>query len=167
MGGLTDVTSKLLPLVSKAAPLLGNVLGTPFIGIGLSLLAKVFGVDAHDIEALTHAISSDPEADVKLKTLQNQHIEMLGKLANREYSLEVKDRMNARKNSVLYKDFLRHMAYFVTCGFFGSVVILFLPLVLKPESRDLLSMLIGMLASKWQTIIDFFYGSSRQNQIKV
>lgn len=69
-----------------------------------------------------------------------------------------------KKRNVPYKDFLRHMAYLVSFGFFGALLLLFLPITINPSARELLSMLIGMLASKWQTIIDFFYGSSRSRQ---
>lgn len=58
--------------------------------------------------------------------------------------------------------FLRVMAYLVTIGFFGSLVMLFLPITVSSTQRELLSMLIGMLASKWQTIIDFYYGNSKK-----
>lgn len=60
------------------------------------------------------------------------------------------------------RDFLRHMAYLVTIGFFGSLIMLFLPITVTNTQRELLSMLIGMLASKWQTIIDFYYGNSKK-----
>jgi hypothetical protein len=68
----------------------------------------------------------------------------------------------SEKKAVLYRDFLRHLAYVVTFGFFAALLFLFLPITFNSEGRELLSMLVGMLASKWQTIIDFFYGSSKQ-----
>ena len=60
--------------------------------------------------------------------------------------------------------FQRHMAYLVTAIFIGALVLVFLPLPIGQEDRDLLSMLIGMLVSKWQTIIDFFF--TRQRSVK-
>lgn len=88
---------------------------------------------------------------------------MLEKIASNDYATEVDDRKNARQYGVGYKDFLRWMAYLVTFGFFAALFLLFIPLNLDSEEKNLLSMLVGMLASKWQTIIDFFYGSSRHN----
>jgi hypothetical protein len=58
----------------------------------------------------------------------------------------VADRRDARANAPLYKDFLRHMAYLVTAGFFGALMLLFLPVTVNPDARELLSMLVGMLA---------------------
>lgn len=164
MAGLIDVieSSGLVGAVSKVAPILGTVLGTPLAGIGVSLLASLFGVDPKNVKELASVIKDDPESSIKIKTLEYEHVETLAKIASTDYGIEVDDRKNARQTAVLYKDFLRHMAYLVTFGFFGALVLLFCPIPINPSARELLSMLVGMLASKWQTIIDFFYGSSRK-----
>ncbi len=163
MDGLTDAIepSAIVQTVIKSAPVLASVLASPLASIGLQLLGNLFGVDFKKVNELKDAISADPEASIKIKTLEYNHIESLTYLASQTYATEVEDRKNARSNAVLYKDFLRHMAYLVTIGFFGALIFLFVPLPLNtnPEERELLSMLIGMLVSKWQTIIDFFYGS--------
>jgi hypothetical protein len=163
MAGLTDVIERsILPSVSKVAPLLGSVLGSPFAGVAISLIAQAFGVNPHNLDEVANAINASPESNIKLKTLEYEHAETLAKIASTDYSTEVDDRKDARKNSVLYKDFLRHMAYLVTAGFFGALFMLFMPIPFNTSERELLSMLVGMLVSKWQTIIDFFYGSSRK-----
>lgn len=165
MDGLRDVIeSEILPTISKAAPLLGSLLGTPFAGVVISLIASAFGVNPKDLGALADKLSS-PDAQIKLKELEMTHAETLTQIAASSYATEVDDRKDARKNAVLYKDFLRHMAYLVTLGFFMALALLFMPVTTyDPNERELLSMLIGMLVSKWQTIIDFFYGSSRNKQ---
>lgn len=73
--------------------------------------------------------------------------------------------MNEEEKTEIAKtpnSFLRVMAYLVTLGFFGALLLLFLPITVSSTQRELLSMLIGMLASKWQTIIDFYYGGSKK-----
>lgn len=164
MAGLAGVIENdILPFVSKAAPLLGSVLGTPLAGVAISLIANAFGVNPKDISGISSALSADPEAAIKLKTIEFEHAETLAKVASTDYATEVEDRKDARQYGGLYKDFLRHMAYLVTLGFFAALFLLFLPLQVTEEEKNLLSMLVGMLASKWQTIIDFFFGSSRHN----
>ena len=166
MDGLIDVIeSDILPIVSKAAPLLGSVLGTPLAGVAISLIAKAFGVDPHDTDALSKVLDDSPETAIKLKTVEYDHAETLAKIAAQNYPTEVDDRKDARLYTVQYKDFLRHMAYVVTIGFFGALILLFSPIPLNNNvnERELLSMLVGMLVSKWQTIIDFFYGSSTKH----
>jgi hypothetical protein len=164
MDGLIDVIeSDVLTLVSKAAPLLGSVLGTPLAGIAISLIAHAFGVDSKNLTNLTNVMRNDPEAAIKLKTLEYEHAEVLAKVASSDFATEVSDKKDARQYSVIYKDFLRHMAYMVTVGFFLALFMMFIPLHISAEEKNLLSMLVGMLASKWQTIIDFFFGSTHPN----
>lgn len=168
MGGLIDVigsnVQRLFKVVGLSAPLLAGALGSPFAGMAISLLGNLFGVPNGNVEDILEKIKLDPDATTKLKQLELEHSEALAKIQSTNYSTEVEDREDARKYSVLYKDFLRHMAYLVTGGFFGVLFLLFFPLEISAEEKNLLYMLIGMLVSKWQTIIDFFYGSSRHKQ---
>ena len=164
MDGLADVIqNKIIPVVSKVAPLLGSVLGTPLVGVGIALLSQAFGVDPRDVNALAKVINDEPEAAIKLKTIEYDHAETLARIAAQNFATATADKQDARKYSPQYKDFLRHMAWFVTAGFFGSMILLYAPLDIQPNERELLSMLVGMLVSKWQTIIDFFYGAAHEN----
>lgn len=153
-----SIGSNALNLISKAAPLLGAVLGTPVAGVGAKMIFDALGVKDGDVEGLDSALSS-PDAVLKLRSLELKNAEMLAKLASVNYETEVKDRLDAREKGAMWGRFPVHMAYLVTIGFFVCVVLVFLPLPMDGMDRDLLSMLIGMLVSKWQTIIDFFFGS--------
>lgn len=163
MGGLSAVLeSSLVKKVASVAPLLGSVLGSPLAGIAISLLANVFGVDPKDTTALSNAIATDPEASLKIKKLEYDHQEALQNIASQDFSNEVKDKQDARRYGGEYKYFLMAMCVIVTGGFFGCLFLLFYSgMNLNEIEKQLLSLLIGMLASKWQTIIDFFYGASR------
>ena len=163
MGGLSGVIeSELIKAVETSAPLLASALGSPIAGLVLSLVAHTFGVDSNKVDELTSIVRGNPDAASKLKALELQHSETLSKISSSDYENEVRDRINARANAELYRDFLRYMAYFVTGGFFGILILMFIPFSFNPNQRELLSMLVGMLVSKWQTIIDFFYGSSHK-----
>lgn len=165
MGGLTDVIESaegLAKIVGAVAPTVADALGSPLAGVAITLLGHAFGCSTGKIDDVVSAIAADPNANDKLRVLEEQNKPILAQLASQNYAIEVGDREDARRNSPQYKDFLRHMAYLVTCGFFGVLIIMFLPFSINPDSteRELLSMLVGMLVSKWQTIIDFYYGSS-------
>lgn len=164
MGGLTDVIeTEIIPIVSKVAPLLGSILGTPLAGVALSLIGNAFNAHSVKADEIAKILSNDPEASLKLKTVEYENSQILAQIAATNYQTEVDDRKDARdKNSFLYKDFLRHMAYIITFGFFCVLFLLFIPLSINGTEREILLMLVGMLVSKWQTIIDFFYGSSRK-----
>lgn len=161
MAGLKDVIESTLgKVVGASAPLLGAALGSPIAGVLVSLLANAFGVSSGKVEDVRDAILGDAEAASKLKALELAHSESLAKIASNDYATEVSDRINARANAVMYKGFLIWMAFIVTVGFFAAMFLLFVPMEISELQRTLLSMLVGMLASKWQTIIDFFFGSS-------
>lgn len=161
-----DLKNALEKIVQGVSPLLASVLVSPFAGTAISLLANAFGVGKDKINDLANVILADPDHLLKIKQVEAEHTQALAKIASQDYVTEVSDRINARSNAQLYKDFLRHMAYFVTIGFFSALAMLFLPLDINANARELLFMLVGMLASKWQTIIDFFYGSTHaQNNL--
>lgn len=97
MAGLSDVIKhEILPVVSKVAPLLGSVLGSNLADVGISLIAQAFGVTPSDISKLDRVIANDPEAAIKLRTLEYEHAATLAKIAAQNYQTEVDDRKNAR-----------------------------------------------------------------------
>lgn len=159
MGGLLGVIEANEGSIAKAigavAPMLATVLGSPLAGVGISLLCSKFGGTPQDLSGLVTNINNDPEAELKLRALEYDHQTALAMIT---------DTQDARKYAPIFKDFLRHMTFLVTLGFFAALFLLFLPLQLSAEEKNLLSMLVGMLASKWQTIIDYFFGNSRQTK---
>jgi hypothetical protein len=161
--GVTNGLKDLAMAVAKSAPILAGVLGSPFASVGLSLLGSIFGIHTKDAEDLLTKIHGDPEAAAKMAKLEFEHSEALAKLANESYATEVQDRIDARQYGEQYKEFMKKLAIWVTVGFFAALCLLFVPGDIGQQNMQLLSMLVGMLASKWQTIIDFFYGSSRHN----
>ena len=130
-------------------------------GVVVSLLSGLFGCK---VDALDAAIAADPDAALKLKTLETEHVEFLANIDRQNFATETADRQDARKYSEANRPFLITMAFVVTGGFFGVLLLMFVPWDFSEESKNLLSMLVGMLASKWQTIIDFFFGSCHSTE---
>lgn len=87
-------------VVSKSAPLLGSVLGSPLAGIGVSLISNLFGSPSGDLTKLIETIKNDPDATIKLRTLEAQHQETLLQIASKDYETEIKDRDSARQREV-------------------------------------------------------------------
>ena len=163
--GIFDDIKKV---VSKAAPLLGSAISAtnPLAGVAISLLGNAFGVEGNNKKDILKRIKSDPEAALKLQKIEHDHVESLKRIAAENYKTEVEDRKDARETSVKsskkYRSFLRWFAALVTVGFFCiSAALMFVPLVdINPSEKEFIAMLVGVLVSKWQTIVDFFYGSS-------
>lgn len=153
--------------VANYAPLLGAVL--PFPG-GLALgqaIATIFGGDLDKPEELIKKIQNDPEAALKFLSLQeNNKLEI--------EQLLFADRQGARQREIDFmsktgvKDYtLKNLAYITTAGFFGVLFLLFMPnLDINEQEKNLILVLLGMLVSKWQTIIDYYFGSSRNGNGK-
>jgi len=160
MVGLRDVIeSDLLPVVERVAPLLGSLLGSPLAGAAVALIAQKFNIDPSNLEEVRNLLTANPDAETKLKEIESDNKVALLHMAELPYVDSLLDKKDARSYGYLYRNFLRHMAYLVTVGFFGTVFLMCLPLNISSAEKNILSMLVGMLASKWQTIIDFYYGS--------
>ncbi|MDR5857936.1 hypothetical protein FZZ93_02495 [Halomonas eurihalina] len=65
-------TEALAGIVSKGAPLLGSLIGTPATGAAIGMIAKALGTDA-DHEAIKDELKIDPEATTKLQQLEAEH----------------------------------------------------------------------------------------------
>lgn len=162
-----SIINSLREAVEDYSPLIASAISVanPAAGAVLGLLGEAFGVPdkASDI---MKAVKSDPDALLKLKTVELNHQQMLREIAAENYKTSVEDRKDARGSAIKqtpeYNKFLRRMAFLVTIGFFITLGVLFWPaLKLDSTEKQILSMLVGVLVSKWQTIIDFYYGSSQ------
>ncbi len=66
-----------LKIISKAAPLLGSVLGGFPIGTGIGTIVKIvansFGADPEKIDDIAEKIQKDPQSIIKLTQIENAH----------------------------------------------------------------------------------------------
>ena len=158
-----SILPELLKVVESSSPAIATALGGPLAGIAMTLVANLFGIKSTDQTSILNAIQTDPDAALKLKTLEYSHAEELKKISSIDFSTSITDKMDARRNSSQYANFLKYMAAMVTIGFFCTLYLCFISTstVNEPEKQILL-VFVGVLTSKWQTIIDFFYGSSNK-----
>lgn len=159
------MTINLKEIVSKAAPILGAAISStsPIGAMAVSLISALFGVKTTDPQELVKAIQDDPDHDIKLLQIQNSHLDALALANSEDYKIEVEDRENAREILPQAKEFMQWVTICVTVGFFGVFTLLVSQYVnIDNTEKDLISMLIGVLISKWSTIIDFWFGSSRK-----
>ncbi len=160
-------THTLAKVVGTVAPLVAAGLSGNAASVIVALLGSVFGVQSGSVADILGKIQTDPDMAFKLRKLETDHAEFLAGCDSKNLETESIDRQDARKYSGTYKTFLIQMAFLVTAGFFSILLLLFVPWDISDEGKNLLSMLVGMLASKWQTIIDFFFGSSHSQDVKV
>lgn len=154
--------AELARTVATYAPLLGAAIPVPGGEILGLAIANAFGGDVKKPDDLISKIQVDPEAAFKLLALQANNNSEIEKIL-------FSDRQDARRREIEYiektgvKDYtLKNLSYITTAGFFAVLFMLFYPgIEINEQENHLVLVLLGMLASKWQTIIDYYFGSSQ------
>lgn len=160
MDGLRDViaSSGLGTVVSKVAPVLGAVLGTPLAGMGLSLLGNLFGLDAKNINGLVEAVEKNP---LEVKKLELAHLEALEAIASKNYEIEVDDRKSARAREINLKD---HIPMLLSVGFLLNYAAIQFYCVTHPSNA------IDIISARFQDVLimimSYYFGSSHSSREK-
>ena len=147
----------LISMVSKFAPSIATALGSPLAGMAVSALASRLNV-ADDVEAVTKAIMADPEAEAKIKQLEHDKFKAI---------LADKDSARKREMAVVQSDSAPTINKIVTpalaLGVTGLSFVLFAVLIfveVKPEAKDILIYILGVLSAAVTQILSYYFGSS-------
>ena len=152
------MTSTLIKDIANAvgaiAPSIATALLGPAGGITVNLLENLFGVKSADLPT---AISSDPDAKVKLQALADQHGEVLARLNEtdeenaRERDVEI---IKAGKSDWV----LSFLAIVTTIGFFTLCIINYF---FDLKDDHILIMMIGQISSGFVMVLSYYFGSSQ------
>lgn len=149
----------LSDLVSKSAPLLGSLLGSPLAGLGVGWVAKLFNADPADTNDIVRKILNDPEAALKLKGLEYQHQEELERIAATNYQTEVDDRKSAREREISLHDYVPTI---LAVGFLINYALIQFYCVTHPTSAN------DIISARFQDvlimIISYYFGSSHREK---
>lgn len=185
-----DFSSIANKVAQLGAPLLASLVGGGIPAVAtqaIQLLMKQF--NAHSPEELNNALNLDPQAQIKLEEIKsNQEIE-LNKLSNElaiakfndanlqrtfdynMYATDEKDRENARSREINlaqsgHRDYMPAiLAIINTIGFFACLAgIILLPT--ETADRDVLFILLGVLANEYSKGCSFYLGSSLGSKTK-
>lgn len=155
--------SDLGKTIAGFAPLLGGVVGGPAgAGIG-SIIATVFGVEDSP-EAISRAISKDPEAAIKLKKIQLDHKVELEKIALQKLSAELGDKQNARVNHK-HSIMPAILSGVLSLVIIGIIYLLFYTPV-PEESKDVLFVILGAVMKEWGGAMQYWFGTTRSSANK-
>lgn len=147
----------LISMVSKFAPAIGTALGGPLGGMAVSALAKQFGVE-DEVEAVTKAIKADPEAALKLKQLEHDKFKAI--LADKN---SAREREVAISSSEYAPTLNKIVTPALALGVTGLSFVLFAVLIfveVKPEAKDILIYILGVLSAAVTQILSYYFGSS-------
>lgn len=174
-------------LIGTSAPVIGTLLGGPAGGAVGGLISKVLGVD-NTPEAIELALTNNPDALLKIKELEtskelailqaeleNKRIDVASVIDNRKLDNEkdqmfLSDKQSARSRQVDSEKAtgkvdvaLYAIAGVIVVAFFASILaLIFITLDKQSGTYELLLMLFGALATKFGTVVDYFFGASNK-----
>lgn len=147
------------------APLLGGALFGPAGAAVGSIIAAQFGVspDATPDQVLT-AIKGDPDAALKLRKIETDHVEHLQALENERLRIETADVQNARS---------AHQHHWMPSVLTLSLMVMFacafnalLFMVLPDGNRDMVNFMLGQLSGWLSGAVVYWVGSTRASANK-
>ena len=153
----------LADILKTMAPGLATLVAGPMGGLAVKAIASKFGVE-DTLEAVTNAIQSDPEAAMKLREIDLREIEA-----------HAKDRDSARNRETVIatSDHAPLLNKVVTpvlaLGVVGLSFALFAVLIVvnvKPEAKDILIYILGVLSAAVTQILSYYFGSSQGSKDK-
>ena len=149
--------NELASIVSKFSPAVATALGSPAGGIVAAILAKVFNSSSFDMKDLIEKLKADPEAEFKIKQLEQSHAEVLA---------EVNDLASARNremnftNATKQRDWmLPLLSVVVAVGFFVTTwVVIFLD-VDQDEKYFLYGLIFG-IGIQFAQVYNYYFGKN-------
>lgn len=151
----------LLNLLKGIAPGLATAVAGPLGGLAITALAEKFGV-ADDVNAISKAISGDPDAALKLAEIDL-----------RQFELENADRDSARKREIEVAASGNHLAQLVVPILaLGTVSLtfMFIGILLFKEissaQQQLVIFALGYATAAAQQVLSYYFGSSKSSQDK-
>lgn len=155
--------SKLGEKIAGFAPLLGAAVGGPAGGAIGSLVASAFGSE-NEPEAIMAAINANPEAALKLKTIELDNKTELQRIALETAKAEIADKQNARKENK-HSKMPAILSAVLSLVIVGIIYLLFYTPV-PEESKDVLFVILGAVMKEWGGAMQYWFGTTRSSANK-
>lgn len=153
----------LADLLKSVAPGLATMVAGPLGGAAVSAIAKKLGVE-DTLEAVTKAVKDDPDAALKLREIDLKEIELANK--DRDSARSREAAIATSENApTLNKIVTPVLALGVTALSFALFAILIFVEV-KPEAKDILIYILGVLSAAVTQILSYYFGSSAGSKEK-
>jgi len=170
--------SDLKPIVAKAAPILGTLVGGPAGAAAGGLIAAALGV-SNDPDSVSTALLQNPDAYVKLQEIEANNRVQLQQLlvtaeanrlsaSNAQYAAEAADRDSARKLAAQQpRDLMRPglaiaivalSAYIVYVVMSGKIE----GILKDPNSALTIGTLMGYIISELKQVYGFYFGMTKE-----
>jgi hypothetical protein len=162
-------------LISQGVPLIGGLLAGPAGASAGKIVAGLFGADSEKPETVMNAIQSSPDAILKLKEFEGNHIQKLQELQLEETKAFLSDIDSARKREMAgvtatgKRDYFMYaLALLVIIPFFALMMYLIWGVmwgtkdtVESVKNNPLIMLIVGALISGFTQVLSYFFGSSQ------
>jgi hypothetical protein len=170
--------SKVVSMVSQAAPFLGSLIGGKagemvggLAGSGIKLVAAALGVEPTQ-DAVAQAIATDPAAAEKLREFELNNKLELQKLTVQTLGMELADVADARKRQSDHEkatgksDINLYVLSWVIVFGFLAVITIMLFVDIPPDQTNVLFALLGTLGAGFMLVLQYFYGTNKSSESK-
>lgn len=146
-------TKSLSAAVSKGAPLLGSLIGTPATGAAIGMIAKALGTDANP-DAINKRLQNDPEAPAKLQALENEHQQALTRMVLEAESTRLAEvnqtmRAEAASNDAYVRRWRPTFGYLTALAWIIQCVAIAWSIVATPEQAGVVAQAVTALTPMW------------------
>lgn len=152
-------------VIKAGAPLLGGALFGPAGAAVGSIVAAQFGVspDATPEQVLT-AIKGDPDAALKLRKIETDHVEHLQALENERLRIETADVQSAR--NVHQHHWMPSAITLLMCAMFGMIIGALFILAVPVDNKDIVVYITGQVSGILTSCVTYWVGSTRASANK-
>ena len=146
----------LLKLLGSVAPALAGIVAGPASSLAVSAIAKVFGV-TDTVEAVTKAISADPDAALKLAQIDLEKLK--AEYANTADARDMQ-KIALQQSDIFSKRFTMYLTVFWSVA--AAAYVGFITFGVIPDNNvrfadTILGFILGTVVS---TVLNFWFGSS-------
>jgi hypothetical protein len=145
----------LISILKSAAPALATAVAGPLGGAAVTMIADKLGLSDKTVDAVTQALTTNPESVQKLKELDLEFAKV-----------DAADRDSARKMQMTNRSRMPAVLSIVTIIGFFSLLIGAATGFLSLTGSDVMMLLLGVLARETASVYNFWLGSSNSSQQK-
>ena len=155
-------------VIKAGAPLLGGALFGPAGSVIASIISGKFGVSPESTpEPVMAAIKGDPNAALKLREIETNHVEHLQALENERLRIETADVQNARSARNVHKDsWVPWALTFTLVAMVSGIVAALLWVAIPEDNKEVVYLVVGQLIGAFSTAIAYWLGSSKSSASK-
>jgi hypothetical protein len=158
------MTNIIANIIGNVAPTIAKALDGPLTGSAVSFICNALGLPTDTSEAaIAQTIQNNPQALVELKKAELAFQQHLSDNQIELYKSTLADKDSARNMRTQLRDrFPDFLAFLIVMGFFSVIYLVWVKDMVPPDTKDLANVLFGIAGAKFSSVVDFYFGSSRE-----